>query len=246
MSAETTSAASLEPPWLHVRREPFEYGLLPLSNLIINEGVPAFRALRGKLLEQALPVPISTDDSTGTDDGGYEAKFCKNRVNSTGIAASLGVPEAHARLVLDALASVLPDEGADVDPLARKPAADSESADADIDDVILFIYIQTYKRVLPRPHKDAAAVADVWPTPSVFDGFLSPTSLLQVLWLSSFLCPDIRPAFLHPALHDLENVLYLTIRVTPGLSTNSLLITLWGCFAFLWLHISSPGTILLF
>ncbi|CAM6097928.1 unnamed protein product [Calypogeia fissa] len=179
MSAETTSAASLEPPWLHVRREPFEYGLLPLSDLIINEGVPAFKALRGKLLEQALPVPISTDDSIATEDGGCQAKFSKNRVNSAGIAASLGLPAAHARLVLDTLASVLPDEGADVDPLARKSLADVESIGADIDDVVLFIYIQTYKRVLPRPHKDAAAVADVWPTPSVFDGFLSPTSLLQ-------------------------------------------------------------------
>lgn len=180
MSAETTSAASLEPPWLHVRREPFEYGLLPLSSLIINEGVPAFKALRGKLLEQALPVPISTDESTATEDGGSQAKFSKNRVNSAGIAASLGLSEAHAHLVLDTLASVLPDGGVDVDPLACKPVADVEAVGADIDDVVLFLYIQTYKKILPRPHKDAAAVADVWPTPSVFDGFLSPASLLQV------------------------------------------------------------------
>lgn len=179
MSAETTSAASLEPPWLLVRREPFDYGLLPLSSLIINEGVPAFKALRGKLLEQALPVPISTDESTTTEDGGSQGKFSKNRVNSAGIAASLDLPETHAHLLLETLASVLPDEGADVDPLACKPVAEIESIGADIDDVVLFLYIQTFKKVLPRPHKDAVAVSDVWPTPSVFDGFLSPTSLLQ-------------------------------------------------------------------
>ncbi|KAG6555315.1 hypothetical protein Mapa_003358 [Marchantia paleacea] len=179
MSAETSSAASLEPPWLHVRREPFEYGLLPLPSLIINEGVYAFRNLRTKLVEHVLPTPSWPVSNAATVNVGSHGKFGKKRVASAGIAASLGLQEAHAHLVLDTLASVLPDEGGDIDPLARSSVPDIESVGADIDDVVLLLYIQTYKRVPPRAHKDAASVADVWPTPSVFDGFLNATSPLQ-------------------------------------------------------------------
>lgn len=53
-------------------------------------------------------------------------------------------------------------------------------------DLILFLYIQSYKRLLPRTHKDSAAVADVWPSTSAFDGYLSALSPLQVKFMVSF------------------------------------------------------------
>ncbi|KAG5615869.1 hypothetical protein H5410_015693 [Solanum commersonii] len=37
-----------------------------------------------------------------------------------------------------------------------------------------------YMRLLPKGHKDSAAVADVWPSISAFDGFLSALSPLQI------------------------------------------------------------------
>ena len=58
---------------------------------------------------------------------------------------------------------------------------------ADVYDLILFLYIQSYKRLLPRTHKDSAAVADVWPSTSAFDGYLSALSPLQVILSFSFL-----------------------------------------------------------
>ena len=47
-------------------------------------------------------------------------------------------------------------------------------------DLVLFLYIQSFKRLVPKGHKDSAAVADVWPSNSAFDGFLSALSPLQV------------------------------------------------------------------
>ncbi|KAL0383734.1 UNVERIFIED_CONTAM: hypothetical protein Scaly_0660700 [Sesamum calycinum] len=41
--------------------------------------------------------------------------------------------------------------------------------------------IRSYKRLLPKGHKDSAAVADVWPSTSAFDGFLSALSPLQLV-----------------------------------------------------------------
>ncbi|KAH9325971.1 hypothetical protein KI387_006149, partial [Taxus chinensis] len=87
----------------------------------------------------------------------------------------------HARVVLNTLASLLTDRGGDVDPLVRASCADVDSVGADVDDLILFLYIQTYKKLVPRPHKDAASVADVWPSTSAFDGFLATLSPLQLV-----------------------------------------------------------------
>ncbi|EMS61357.1 hypothetical protein TRIUR3_14905 [Triticum urartu] len=50
---------------------------------------------------------------------------------------------------------------------------------ADLRDVLLFLYIQSYKRLVPRPHKDSPVVADVWPSTSAFDGYLSALSPIQ-------------------------------------------------------------------
>ncbi|WJX54899.1 hypothetical protein P8452_40730 [Trifolium repens] len=55
-----------------------------------------------------------------------------------------------------------------------------------VHDLVLFLYIQSYKRLLPRTHKDSAAVADVWPSTSAFDGYLSALSPLQVLTMDRF------------------------------------------------------------
>ncbi|CAM6028454.1 unnamed protein product [Sphagnum balticum] len=153
-----------EPPWLHVRREPFEYGILPLPSLLHSDVVVGLRTLRDKLLQQAPPISTC---------GG-------KRVATAAIAASLELSEAHAHLVLDSLASVLPEEGENVDPLAATPVTEIDSVGADVDDLLLYLYIQSYRRVPSRPHRDAAAVADVWPSTSAIDGFLPSISPLQV------------------------------------------------------------------
>lgn len=89
-----------------------------------------------------------------------------NRVDSAAISESLQISVEQARLVLETLVSVLPSE--------------SESDSVDVHDLVLFLYIQSYKRLLPRTHKDSAAVADVWPSTSAFDGYLSALTPLQV------------------------------------------------------------------
>ncbi|XP_039117891.1 TBCC domain-containing protein 1-like [Dioscorea cayenensis subsp. rotundata] len=128
------------------RREPFEYGLLPISKLIFSDGTLTLAPLKEKLLQ------------TSTD----------GRVSASQLAEALQIPHDYACLAIDTLASVLP---ADPDP----------NAGADVHDLILFLYIQTYKRLLPRAHKDSAAVADVWPSTSAFDGYLSALSPLQLV-----------------------------------------------------------------
>ncbi|KAH7689457.1 TBCC domain-containing protein 1 [Dioscorea alata] len=128
------------------RREPFEYGLLPISKLIFSDGTLTLAPLKEKLLQN------STD----------------GRVSASKLAEALQIPHDYACLAIDTLASVLP---ADPDP----------NAGADVHDLILFLYIQTYKRLLPRAHKDSAAVADVWPSTSAFDGYLSALSPLQLV-----------------------------------------------------------------
>lgn len=55
------------------------------------------------------------------------------------------------------------------------------SGGVDVCDLILFLYVQSYKRLLPKTHKDSAAVADVWPSTSAFDGYLSALSPLQLV-----------------------------------------------------------------
>jgi TBCC domain-containing protein 1 len=94
-----------------------------------------------------------------------------NRVDSAAVSDSLQISVEQARLVLDTIASILP--------------YDSESDTVDIHDLVLFLYIQSYKRLLPRTHKDSAAVADV--------SALSPASgQFFNFVLRSFLCTFIR------------------------------------------------------
>lgn len=55
-----------------------------------------------------------------------------------------------------------------------------DGAECDVYDLILLLYIQSYKKLLPRSNKDPASVADVWPSTSAFDGYFSALSPLQV------------------------------------------------------------------
>ncbi|KAG1327248.1 TBCC domain-containing protein 1 [Cocos nucifera] len=131
------------------RREPFEHGLLPIPKLIFSDGTLTLGPLRDKL------IGLSSTHA--------------GRVDAPALAEALQISPGHARLVLDALASVLPS-----DPLDR-------AGTADVYDLVLFLYIQTYKRLLPKAHKDSATVADVWPSTSAFDGFFSALSPIQLV-----------------------------------------------------------------
>ena len=104
-----------------------------------------------------------------------------NRVGSGVIAEVLQISGDHARLVLETLGSVLHSEG---DPLVGAKPEEVESVGADLRDLVLFLYIQSYKKLLPRTHKDSAAVADVWPSTSAFDGYLSALSPIQAKLLT--------------------------------------------------------------
>lgn len=56
-----------------------------------------------------------------------------------------------------------------------------DGAECDVYDLILLLYIQSYKKLLPRSNKDPASVADVWPSTSAFDGYFSALSPLQLM-----------------------------------------------------------------
>lgn len=167
-SPSSSSRATKEPVFLHPRREPFEHGLLPIPKLIFTDGTQTLGPIKTKLIDRSI---TSSTNSL--------------RVNSIAIAETLQISTDHARLVLDSLASVL---HCDSDPLVLAKPDDTDSVGADVYDLVLFLYIQSYKRLLPRTHKDAAAVADVWPSTSAFDGYLSALSPLQVIELTFGCC----------------------------------------------------------
>lgn len=153
----TSSSPPKDPASLiHPRREPFEHGLLPIPKLIFTDPTQTLIPLKQKLIEQS-PT---------------------QRISSSAISEALQISIDHARLVLDTIASVLHSE---TDPLVRCKQEEVDSVGVDVHDLVLFLYIQSYKRLLPRTHKDAAAVADVWPSTSAFDGYLSALSPLQVI-----------------------------------------------------------------
>ncbi|KAG1363876.1 putative TBCC domain-containing protein 1 [Cocos nucifera] len=148
-----SAGAAGVPLLLRPRREPFEYGLLPIPKLIFSDGTLTLGPLRDKLLGLSSPC---------------------SGVDALALAEALQISPDLARLVLDTLASVLPSDTPD-------PAGT-----ADVYDLVLFLYIQSYKRLLPKAHKDSAAVADVWPSTSAFDGYFSALSPIQVLTLERF------------------------------------------------------------
>ncbi|XP_031380801.1 TBCC domain-containing protein 1-like [Punica granatum] len=141
---------------LHPRREAFEYGLLPIPKLVFTDPIQTLAPLKQKLA----------------------SKSPARRVDSASLADALQISADHAKLVLDTLSSVL---HSDSDPFVRARADEVDSVGADVRDLVLFLYIQSYKKLLPRPHKDSASVADVWPSTSAFDGYLSALSPLQLV-----------------------------------------------------------------
>ncbi|XP_052174989.1 uncharacterized protein LOC127789927 isoform X2 [Diospyros lotus] len=158
-SIEPSTSSSNTASYVHPRREPFEHGLIPIPKLIFSDGTQTLIPLRDKLIER------SKQSSTA-------------RLDSSVISEILQISPDHGRLVLDTLATVL---HSDSDPLVSAKPSEVDSVGVDVYDLVLFLYIQSYKRLLPRTHKDAAAVADVWPSTSAFDGYLSALSPLQLV-----------------------------------------------------------------
>ncbi|KAJ8643562.1 hypothetical protein MRB53_005310 [Persea americana] len=181
---------------LHLRREPFEYGLLPISKIIFSDGSATLALLKEKLVQRSSP-----------------------RIDAEAISETLQISVDNARLVVDTLASVLPSD----------PREDA-SAGADVNDLILFLYIQSYKRLVPRSHKDAVSVADVWPSTSAFDGCLSALSPLQLVRSNS---RRFMPSQADEEAHQLSylqkhmaNILALLAEPVEGEDDESLILTL--------------------
>ncbi|GJU60237.1 TBCC domain-containing protein 1 [Tanacetum coccineum] len=145
------------PSYIHPRREPFEHGLIPLPKLIFTDGSQTLTLIRDKLLQFNHP---------------------NNRINSVNLSETLQISNEHARLVIDVIASVLE---RDEDPVVNAKPEEVDLIGVNVFDLVIFLYIQSYKRLLPRGHKDSAAVADVWPSTSAFDGFLSALTPLQLV-----------------------------------------------------------------
>ncbi|KAL3357420.1 hypothetical protein AABB24_017904, partial [Solanum stoloniferum] len=154
----TPSTASTPPVYIHPRREPFEHGLLPIPKLIFTDGAQTLIPIRDKLLSL----------SSGST----------HRVNFEAIAEAFQISHDHAHLVIETIASVL---HSDSDPSVTAKPSEIGSIGVNVFDLMMFLYIQSYKRLLPKGHKDSAAVADVWPSTSAFDGFLSALSPLQLV-----------------------------------------------------------------
>ncbi|TYH88108.1 hypothetical protein ES332_D01G164800v1 [Gossypium tomentosum] len=191
---------------LHPRREPFEHGLLTIQKLIFNDPVQALTPLKQKFASPST-----------------------QRVDSAALAELLQISFDHSRLVLETLASVLHSES---DPLVTALPDDVDSIGADLRDLILFLYIQSYKRLLPRSHKDSAAVADVWPSMSAFDGYLSALSPLQLVRSNS---RRFMPSQADEEAHQLSylqkhlaNILSLLSEHMEGESEESLVLTMEG------------------
>ncbi|KAJ7972282.1 TBCC domain-containing protein 1 [Quillaja saponaria] len=205
-SSSFSSAVKDATTLIHPRREPFEHGLLPIPKLIFTDPTQTLIPLKQKLVE------LSTN----------------HRVDSATLSESLQISIDHARLVLDALSSVLHSES---DPLVKAKPGEIDSVGADIHDLVLFLYIQSYKRLLPRTHKDSAAVADVWPSTSAFDGYLSALSPLQLVRSNS---RRFMPSQTDEEAHQLSylqkhlaNILSLLAEPVEGEGEESLVLTMY-------------------
>ncbi|KAI3996961.1 hypothetical protein MKX01_021237 [Papaver californicum] len=104
-----------------------------------------------------------------------KASTSSYRIDADGISQVLNISIDYAHLVIETLASVLP--SSDFDPVATQ----SNALSADVYHLVLFLYIQSYKKLLPRTHKDSASVSDVWPSTSAFDSFVPFLSPLQLV-----------------------------------------------------------------
>ncbi|KAL9331666.1 hypothetical protein ACSQ67_001276 [Phaseolus vulgaris] len=202
----TSSSLARDPcTVIHPRREPFEHGLLPIPRLIFSDPAQTLIPLKQKLLQ------LSSNQ----------------RVDSVAISDSLQISIEHAKLVLDTLASIL---HSDSEPLTVAKFGEIDSVGVDVHDLVLFLYIQSYKRILPRTHKDSVAVADVWPSTSAFDGFLSALSPLQLVRSNSrrFMPSqaDIEAHQLSYLQKHLANIMSLLAEPVEGEGEESLVLTM--------------------
>ncbi|KAK3156263.1 hypothetical protein QOZ80_2AG0104930 [Eleusine coracana subsp. coracana] len=196
------SPAAPPPALLRPRREAFEHGLLPIPKLIFPEGTLAqtLAQLKEKLVDAA--------------PGG--------RVGAETLAEALQIPHEQAALALGTLAAVLPTED---------PALADGGGTADLRDLLLFLYIQSYKRLVPRSaHKDSPAVADVWPSTSAFDGYLSQLSPIQLVRSNS---RRFMPSQADEEVHQLSylqkhmtNILSLLAESIEGEGDDSMVLTM--------------------
>ncbi|KAL3819896.1 hypothetical protein ACJIZ3_005801 [Penstemon smallii] len=193
-------------PQLHPRREPFEHGLLPIPKLIFTDGIQTLSQLKSTLLSSDLTP----------------------RVSSETLARVLGVPIEHSRLLIETISSVLHD---DSDPLVKaKNSKEFDEIGVNVFDLLVFLYIQSYKRLLPKGHRDSAAVADVWPSTSAFDGFLSALSPLQLVRSNS---RKFMPSLADEEAHQLSylhkhmgNILSLLADSAEGEGDESLVLSM--------------------
>ncbi|CAA7397968.1 unnamed protein product [Spirodela intermedia] len=201
MNEERPDPSAAPPLLLRPRREVFEYGLLPIPKLIFTDGTLTLGSIKQRFLQKA-------------------ASHQSNVIDAAGVADTLQISNDHAVLVLETLSSVLPP-----DAELRAP----EGA-ADVHDLLLFLFVQSYKRLLPRTHKDAAAVADVWPHASAFDGYLSALSPLQFVRSNN---RRFMPSQADEEAHQLSylqkhmsNILALLGQPVEGEGEESLILTL--------------------
>ncbi|XP_073002058.1 uncharacterized protein [Typha latifolia] len=197
------TSSNPNPILLRPRREPFEHGLLPIPKLVFSDGTltQTLAPIKEKLLHRTIPNP--------------------HRVDAAALADALQIPLDHARLALDTLAAVL-------------PSSDPELADgdgsADLRDLLLFLYIQSYKRLVARGHKDSPVATDVWPSTSAFDGYLSALSPIQLVRSNS---RRFMPSQADEEAHQLSylqkhmaNILGLLADAVEGEGDDSLVVTL--------------------
>ncbi|EOA26814.1 hypothetical protein CARUB_v10022907mg [Capsella rubella] len=177
-------------PIIHPRRVPFEHGLIPIQKLVFTDPIQTLAPIKQKLAASAT----------------------NNRVGSAAISDALLISGDQARLVLETLGSVLHCE---TDPLVLAKPEEVDSIGADLRDLVLFLYIQSYKKLQPRTHKDAASVADVWPSTSAFDGYLSALSPIQLVRSNS------RRFMPSPADEETHQLSYLQKHITNIISLLS-------------------------
>ncbi|XP_057496703.1 uncharacterized protein LOC130781510 [Actinidia eriantha] len=194
--------------YIHPRREPFEHGLIPIPKLIFTDGVQTLGPLKDKLIKRSTQSPT-------------------RRVDLLAVSEILQISPDHARLVIDTLSTVLDTNS---DPLVADESSEVDSVDVDVCDLVLFLYIQSYKRLLPRTHKDSASVADVWPSTSAFDGYLSALSPLQLVRSNS---RRFMPSQADEEAHQLSylqkhlaNILSLLADSVEGEGEESLVLTM--------------------
>ncbi|KHN26370.1 TBCC domain-containing protein 1 [Glycine soja] len=137
------------------------------------------------------------------------------RVDLAAISESLQISIEHARLS---------------EPLVVANLVEIDSVGVDVHDLVLFLYIQSYKRLLPRTHKDSAAVTDVWPSTSAFDGYLSALSPLQLVRSNS---RRFMPSQADEEAHQLSylqkhlaNIVSLLAEPVEGEGDESLVLTM--------------------